>query len=304
VLQRVLIVELGQSMQTPLPLLDVVPEQSSALLQDTTVIKLDYAYNPKRRPWNESTSKVFKIINGNRSRYKSILETFAPLQEKLAEIPVHSQATPTSPRWVNGWFPSLDSISLYGLLATKNPRYYVEVGSGNSTMFARQSIIDHGLRTSIVSIDPYPRADIDLICDRVIRQPCEDVSSEFFESLSAQDILFVDNSHRAFQNSDVTVFFTEILPNLPAGMIYGLHDILLPWDYPDEWRDRFYNEQYLLSAYLLGGAGGDEIILPNAFLAYYARELLEPIECILESKKLEGIEKTGGAFWMQRAQAI
>ena len=41
-----------------------------------------------------------------------------------------------------------------------------------------------------------------------------------------------------------------------------MHDIILPCDYPEHWRDRFYNEQYLLLAYLLGGADGDEIVLP------------------------------------------
>ena len=37
-----------------------------------------------------------------------------------------------------------------------------------------------------------------------------------------------------------------------------MHDILLPFDYPAEWADRFFNEQYLLASYLLGGAAGDE----------------------------------------------
>ena len=41
------------------------------------------------------------------------------------------------------------------------------------------------------------------------------------------------------RNSDVTVFFTEIA-NLPQGMVYGLHDIFLPWDYPEQWSNRFY----------------------------------------------------------------
>jgi hypothetical protein len=27
-----------------------------------------------------------------------------------------------------------------------------------------------------------------------------------------------------------------------------LHDIFLPWDYPEEWRGRYYSEQYLLAA--------------------------------------------------------
>lgn len=130
----------------------------------------------------------------------------------------------------------MDSISLYSLLAINNPRRYVEVGSGNSTMFASQAIRDHGLRTSIVSIDPFPRANIDSICDRVIRAPCEDVPAGFFESLTSDDILFIDNSHRSFPNSDVPVFFTEILPHLPSRMTYGIHDIFLPWDYPDEWK--------------------------------------------------------------------
>ena len=115
-------------------------------------------------------------------------------------------------------------------------------------MFARQAIRDNALRTKIISIDPFPRANIEALCDEIIRLPCEYVPSDFFDSLASDDILFVDNSHRAFPNSDVTVFFTEILPNLPKGLIYGLHDIFLPWDYPDEWRERFYNEQYLLSS--------------------------------------------------------
>lgn len=270
--------------------------------RENCLIKLEYPYHPRRRPWEPSTSKIFKLINGGRDRYAEYLSSFAAFTPFFERIAVHnSSRSDLAPRWLNGWFPGVDSISLYGLLARNNPRWYVEVGSGNSTMFARQAIKDHGLRTSIMSIDPFPRADIDSICDRVIRLPCEEVSSEFFEALTSEDILFVDNSHRSFPNSDVTVFFTEILPNLPSGMIYGLHDILLPWDYPDEWKDRFYSEQYLLAAYLLGGADGDEIILPNAFLSYFDPKLLDPISAILSSPKLPGIEKTGGAFWMCRA---
>ncbi len=37
--------------------------------------------------------------------------------------------------------------------------------------------------------------------------------------------------------------------------MYGIHDIFLPNDYPTEWNNRFYSEQYLLMMYLLGGGG-------------------------------------------------
>ncbi len=33
----------------------------------------------------------------------------------------------------------------------------------------------------------------------------------------------------------------------------AVHDIFLPDDYPPEWADRYYSEQYLLAAWLLGG---------------------------------------------------
>lgn len=34
-------------------------------------------------------------------------------------------------------------------------------------------------------------------------------------------------------NSDVTVFFIDILPRLRSGVIGHVHDITLPYDYPD-----------------------------------------------------------------------
>lgn len=266
------------------------------------LIKLDYPYHPRRRAWDPARSRIFDIISAGERRYSGLLEKFVAFNPQFEKIAVHADSRGSrSPIWLNGWFPGVDAISLYGLLAVNNPRWYVEVGSGNSTKFARQAIADHGLRTLITSIDPFPRADIDGICDRVIRQPCEEVPPEFFDSLTSEDILFIDNSHRSFPNSDVTVFFTEILPYLPNGMIYGLHDIFLPWDYPDEWKDRYYNEQYLLAAYLLGGANGDEIVLPNVFLSYFAPHLLGPLEQILGNPQLAGIEKTGSAFWLRRA---
>ncbi len=145
-------------------------------------------------------------------------------------------------------------------------------------LFAARSA-DHGLRTEIVSIDPAPRAGVDDLCDEVIRTAFENVPEETYsELLQAGDMVFMDNSHRCFQNSDVTVFFTEVLPVLPSGVIYGLHDIFLPDDYPVEWESRFYNEQYMLVTYLLGGASHDEIVCPGMFMSHdlQSRQALGP----------------------------
>jgi hypothetical protein len=136
----------------------------------------------------------------------------------------------------------------------------------------------------------------------------------------------VDSSHRAFQNSDVTIFFTEILPGLPTGTIYGIHDIFLPFDYGEstlapDWPSeelpesrqviasrfeafvpRFYNEQYLLASYLLGGAGQDCIVLPCAWISsrYEIASVLAPV---WKAIGMQSLSPWGGAFWAERGSA-
>src|SRR5437763_724387 len=83
------------------------------------------------------------------------------------------------------------ALSLYGLIAENRPGRYIEVGSGISTRFARQAIIDLNLKTHIVSIDPHPQTPIEGLCDKVIVSPLEDVPAPFWEELSENDMLFV-----------------------------------------------------------------------------------------------------------------
>jgi hypothetical protein len=170
-----------------------------------------------------------------------------------------------------------------------------------STRFARRAVNDLGLQTQIISIDPHPRSVIDSLCDEVVRNRMEEVPREFWEGIGPEDILFIDNGHRSFPNSDVTVFFTEVMPGLRSGTIWGTHDIFLPWDYPEDWRDRFYNEQYLLLTYLIGGADGDEIVLPVMWATHqpHLHDILAPLW--VRDDLFRSVGTHGGCFWMQRA---
>jgi hypothetical protein len=98
-------------------------------------------------------------------------------------------------------------------------------------------------------------------------------------------------------NSDVTVFFTEVLPVLASGVTIGIHDIFLPYDYPAAWVDRYYSEQYLLACYLLSEASGFEILLP-AFCAGKLPQLHEPLAAL--SAGLPGVPPEGVAFWIEK----
>jgi len=129
----------------------------------------------------------------------------------------------------------------------------------------------------------------------VIRSPLEDTDLSLFKTVTPNDIVFFDGSHRSFQNSDVTVFFTEILPTLPLNTLVGVHDIFLPDDYPSDWLNRYYNEQYLLACWILGG-DRLKIELP----VYYCCRLPEVYSSLDELWSLLSIAPAqiiGGAMW-------
>lgn len=139
----------------------------------------------------------------------------------LARIP-RQQDGPLRPYWENDWFPPFDGAALYGLTSETRPRRLVEVGSGHSTRFARQAVADLGLPTRIVSIDPHPHTAVAGLCDETIVRRMEDMPADSWAGLAPDDIVFIDNSHRSFPGSDVTVFFAEVMLALPPGVIYGI----------------------------------------------------------------------------------
>ncbi|WLT31788.1 class I SAM-dependent methyltransferase [Geothrix sp. PMB-07] len=262
-------------------------------------ITLDYPFVSKPRyPVEKPNRHLYAIINQNREVYAKWLQEIRSLIPHFKQIPVTPANTPAQPNWENGWIPPLDSMALYCFLAKNNPNYYIEVGSGNSTKFARKAISDHGLKTKIISIDPDPRAEIDALCDQVIRKRCEEVDLEVFSLLGEGDILFFDNSHRMFMNSDSTVSFLDILPMLSPGVLVHFHDICLPYDYPADWVNRYYSEQYGLACYLLAQGPKLEIILPCKFIIY-DQPLISILDEIWTGGPLRGIERNGCSFWLK-----
>ena len=62
-------------------------------------------------------------------------------------------------------------------------------------------------------------------------------------------MLFVDTSHVVKTGGDVPWIFNQVLPRLRRGVVVHLHDIFLPWDYPQDWvfTGKGWNEQYLVA---------------------------------------------------------
>jgi len=232
-------------------------------------VLLDYPVRlePRFGDGKPAHREIAALLSRNDEAYRTKLDALSQFSGKLASIPEEPSAVdPAEPCWNNIFFSALDAIALYGMIGSSRPSRYWEIGSGHSTKFARRAVRDRGLATRITSLDPNPRAEVDALCDHVIREPLETVDTALFDELEEGDILFLDSSHRVFMNSDVTVFFLEVLPRLKPGVVVHVHDVFLPWDYPHGWANRFYSEQYLLAAYLLAESRRLEVLLPLVYL--------------------------------------
>lgn len=268
-------------------------------------IFLDYPVEavPRFGHGKPSHPELTQILARNDRLYAETLSQFLPFRERLLAISLRQPKDSINPCWINDWLDGLDTFALYGFVASRNAERYIEIGSGFSTKVVRRAIKDRGLKTTVTSIDPHPRAEIDQICDKVIRQPLEKCDLKIFESLASGDILFMDGSHRSFMNSDVTVFFLEILPRLRPGVLVHVHDIFLPDDYPPYWEYRYYphrywSEQYLLASSLLAGHSGYDIVLPNYYISITAA-LAGILNPLWGHANVHRVPRGGSSFWLQ-----
>lgn len=266
---------------------------------------LDYPveFKPRYGHGKGPHPELYRIVDANRALYKTLLEAALSLKDHIWQIKdLKNEQDAIQPGWNNNFLPGLDMIGIYTMLHYYKPEKYIEIGSGNSTKVAFKAKKDHHLQTEIISIDPMPRAEIDSLADQIIRKPFEEIDLSILDQLNENDILFVDNSHRILPNSDAMVFFMEILPRLKKGVIVHIHDVYLPYDYPQFMCDRFYSEQYGLAFYLLANPSKYQTILPNYFI-FKDKELSEVIAPIWAHENLKQVERHGGSFWLKIAES-
>ena len=262
---------------------------------------LDYPVQlrPRRTPGQEGWKPVEEAIAAHRPGIEAWVDRVVARASVLHAIrPEGSEPDGTMPRWNNGFLPGLDMAALHTVLAECKPKRYVEVGSGNSTKLAAWTARTEGFACEITSIDPFPRAEVDGLVDRAVRRPFEEVEPEVWSTLEAGDVLFVDNSHRALPNSDVTALFMEVLPSLPEGVLVHIHDVYLPWDYPQDMCERGYSEQYLLAVAVASAPLRYRPIFP-AFWVSEQPHCAQRLAGIWDHPHTAGVERHGGSFWME-----
>ena len=203
----------------------------------------------------------------------------------------------------NGFFDGLDAAIYYALIRQRKPKRIVEIGAGYSTYVAGlavQANAREGNPCEITAIEPYPRAELSGAMPgnpRILVSTVNDVSLDQFSALQTNDILFIDSSHVARIGSDVNREILEIVPRLHTGVLVHFHDIYLPYEYPRQWvmnEFRFWNEQYMLQAFL---SGNQEFEVLWSGYAMHRKHLSALKDAVASHQKHE---IPPGSFWIRR----
>lgn len=163
---------------------------------------------------------------------------------------------------MNQSFLDMDLEFLYCMIRLIKPKKFIEIGGGWSSLIAMHAL-DHnkkeGYNCRHILIEPYPskyfveQGSFEL-ADEFIKRPIQEVSIEYFKTLSENDVLFIDTSHITKYGSDVNYLYFHIIPLIGSGCYVHIHDIFIPSDYFEEWifkRNMFYSEQYLIMAFIM-----------------------------------------------------
>jgi glycosyltransferase involved in cell wall biosynthesis len=206
----------------------------------------------------------------------------------------------------NGYCGPGDAEALYCMIRHFKPRTIVEVGCGQSTVVAHFAIADAKAEDSRYSCrqicyEPFENPWLEDLGVEIKRELIEKSDLSLFRSLSAGDIVFIDSSHALRPMGDVEFEFLHILPNLPKGVIVQVHDIFSPRDYPAQWLNverRFWNEQYLLEAFLSFNREFEIICSLNHLMHLGSPQFKHAFPILAE----RGPDPFVGSFWFRRVK--
>ena len=200
----------------------------------------------------------------------------------------------------NGNFGAGDAELYYLLIRDRKPKRIIEIGSGFSTQLSLLALEKNrtaGFDCELTCIEPFEMPFLESLKGiQLIRQPVETVSLDLFRSLEANDILFIDSSHIIRPGDDLLFIYFQILPILQKGVVIHIHDIFTPRHYPQEWltkKMRFWNEQYLLEAFLYNNSGFRVLFTLNHLVKTEYEEVKKVLIHLEEDSE-------PSSFWMEK----
>lgn len=248
----------------------------------------------------QKPSSLAGIEMNDAAQLNLLCKAFPAYRAEYEQLPLKQTSCSYEFYLDNPLFAGTDALALYCMVRHFVPKLVIEVGCGMSTRLTAKAALRNG-NTELIGIEPYPDSIVKKGfpgLTQLIPNSVQEVGLDAFRRLSSGDILFLDSSHVARCGSDVNFLFLEILPQLRPGVIVHVHDIFLPNEYPREWvkgEFRFWNEQYLLQAFLMFNSEF-EVLLANNYLG---QRYSSQMRSTFPSSPWWG----GGSFWIRRKQS-
>lgn len=220
----------------------------------------DHYYEPqfdnRQAKIDFSKERNLKGIDWNQDFQLQLLKRFVYADELVQDASSKQESSRFS--FENDFFRAGDAEYWYQIVRSFKPRKIFEIGSGHSTLMAidairKNELEDPNYKCKHLCVEPYEMPWLEKSGVIVVRRRVEDLDLSFFAELEENDILFIDSSHVIRPHGDVLYEYLELLPSLKKGVIVHIHDIFSPRNYPKSWivdEVRFWNEQYLLEAFL------------------------------------------------------
>lgn len=196
--------------------------------------------------------------------------------------------------WKNSQFSHSDAMAYYCFIRYFRPSKIVEIGSGFSTLIARQASEKNG-ETDLICVEPFPRSFLEQIEGlKLIKEKAQDLPVNWLnDNLAGGDVLFIDSTHTVKTGSDCLNLYLRMIPHIKHDVIIHVHDIFLPFGMPESWFEKhiYWTEQYLLLAFLINNPK-IEFLFGSRYHQWKNEELLESF--------MGGKANPGGAsFWFR-----
>jgi len=264
----------------------------------STIISVDEIKEREDEIWSK---ELIDGVIGINLQTEDQLKLVGDLNQYYAEMPFKEEKQSNLRYFFeNGFYLYTDGITLYSMIRHLQPKNIIEVGSGfSSALMLDTNELFFNNQIELTFIEPYPERLYSLMNDgdkktvKVIEDKVQFVELEYFDKLTAGDILFIDSTHVVKTGSDVNYILFEILPRLKSGVFIHFHDVFYPFEYPREWvfKGWNWNEDYFLRAFLMYN-NGFEIKLFSEYLHKHHGEIFEKMPLCYKNH--------GGNLWIEK----
>lgn len=253
-------------------------------------------FNPKHLIHPLSEDRLLPGIDLNVTEQLNLLSKFH-FNDELRLFPLE-KTSETEFYYHNDKFGAGDAEYYYNIIRFYKPKTIIEVGAGNSTLMAINAIRANTRENpeyncQHICIEPYERPWLERLEVPLIRERVEKVDKALFSQLGQNDILYIDSSHVIRPQGDVLFENLKIFPDLKSGVLVHIHDIFTPKDYPEWDFVHFFNEQYLVEAFLTCNTEFKIIGALNYLQHNHFSELASKCP-VLKSEP----DKVAGSFWI------